>query len=80
MSWCGGGLIRPTPGVEYRTLAIQGQTLWPGKLAPLARLGPLRHLDLELVGADQVLARDAEPARGDLLDRAAACCRRWAAA
>src|SRR5262249_9109644 len=30
MSWCGGGLIRPTPGVECRTLAIQGQTLGPG--------------------------------------------------
>ena len=40
MSWCGGGLIRPTPGVEYRTLAIQGQTLWPGSCPPSPGLAP----------------------------------------
>jgi hypothetical protein len=40
-----------------------------GQLAALAGLGALRHLDLDLVGADQVLGGDAEAARGDLLDR-----------
>ena len=40
MSWCGGGLISPTPGVEYRTLAIQGQTLWPGSCPPSPGLAP----------------------------------------
>ena len=38
------------------------------QLAALARLGALRHLDLQLVGRDQVLGRDAEAARRDLLD------------
>ena len=42
-----------------------------GQLAALAGLGALRHLDLQLVGVDQVLAGDAEAARGHLLDRAA---------
>ena len=42
-----------------------------GQLAALAGLGPLGHLDLDVVGVDQVLARHAEAARGDLLDRAA---------
>src|SRR3954464_14048829 len=40
MSWCGGGLIRATPGVECRTLAIQGQTLWPGSCPPSPGLAP----------------------------------------
>src|SRR5215469_9283943 len=40
MSWWGGGLIRPTPGVEYRTLAIQGQTLCPGSWPPSPGLAP----------------------------------------
>src|SRR3954451_17414221 len=40
MSWCGGGLIRPTPGVECRTLAIQGHTLWPGSWPPSPGLAP----------------------------------------
>src|SRR6202020_2423359 len=43
--------------------------LVPGQLAALARLGPLRHLDLQVVGVDQVLAGDPEPAAGYLLDR-----------
>ena len=45
--------------------------MWPGKLAALAGLGALRHLDLEVVGVDEVLARHAEARRRDLLDRAA---------
>ena len=40
MSWCGGGLIRPTPGVECRVLAIQGHTLWPGSWPPSPGLAP----------------------------------------
>ena len=39
-----------------------------GELAALARLGALGDLDLQLVGAGQVLGGDAEAARGDLLD------------
>src|SRR6266850_1849384 len=40
MSWCGGGEIRPTPGVEYRVLAIHGYTLWPGSWPPSPGLAP----------------------------------------
>jgi hypothetical protein len=58
MSWCGGGEIRPTPAVE----------LVAGQLAAFARLGALRHLDLQVVGIDQVFGRDAEAARRHLLD------------
>ncbi len=39
-----------------------------GQLAALAGLGALRHLDLDVVGVDQVLGGDAEPAGRDLLD------------
>ena len=42
-----------------------------GQLAALAGLGALRHLDLQLVAVDQVVAGDAEAARGHLLDGAA---------
>ena len=38
------------------------------QLAPLARLGALRHLDLQFVRVAQVPGRHAETARGDLLD------------
>src|SRR4051812_31638369 len=40
MSWCGGGEIRPTPGVECRVLAIHGYTLWPGSCPPSPGLAP----------------------------------------
>jgi hypothetical protein len=40
MSWCGGGEIRPTPGVELRTFAIHGQTLVPGRCPPSPGLAP----------------------------------------
>ncbi len=43
-----------------------------GQLPALARLGALRHLDLQLVAVDQIVAGDAEAARGHLLDGAAA--------
>ena len=42
-----------------------------GQLAALPGLGALGHLDLDVVGVDQVLGGDAEPARGHLLDRRA---------
>ena len=42
-----------------------------GQLPALAGLGALRHLDLQVVGVDQVFAGDAEAARRHLLDRAA---------
>ncbi len=42
------------------------------QLSALARLRALSHFDLELVGIREVPARDAEAARGHLLDRAAA--------
>ena len=43
----------------------------PGQLAALAWLGPLRHLDLKVVGVDEVFAGDAESRRRHLLDGAA---------
>src|SRR5439155_16093584 len=42
--------------------------LVPRKLAALARLRALRHLDLQLFGERRVLGRDAEAAGRDLLD------------
>lgn len=42
-----------------------------GQLAALAGLGALGHLDLDVVGVDEVLARHTEAAGGDLLDRGA---------
>ena len=48
-----------------------------GKLPPLARLGPLGHLDLDLDGVGQVVGGHAEAAAGNLLDRAVAASRRW---
>ena len=42
-----------------------------GKLAAFAGLGALRHLDLQLVGVDQVIGGDAEARGGHLLDGAA---------
>ena len=41
-----------------------------GQLAAFARLGALRHLDLEIVGVDEVFARHAEARGRDLLDGA----------
>ena len=42
--------------------------LVPGQLAAFARLRALRDLDLQHFGIDQVFRRDAEAARGHLLD------------
>ena len=51
-----------------------------GQLAAFAGLGALRHLDLHHVGVDEIFRRDAEAARGDLLDRRAHASRRSASA
>jgi hypothetical protein len=40
MSWCGGGEINPTPGVEWRTLAMMLSTLCPGSWPPSPGLAP----------------------------------------
>ena len=45
-----------------------GGRLAPRELAPLARLGALGDLDLELLSAGEVLRGDPEPGRRDLLD------------
>src|SRR5262245_6146345 len=44
--------------------------LVPRQLPALARLGALRHLDLQFPGVDQIQAGDAEAAAGDLFDGA----------
>jgi hypothetical protein len=71
MSWCGGGEISRRPAWNAGS-AIPRVHLVPGQLAALAGLGALRHLDLDVVGVDQVLAGHAEPAGRHLLDGAAA--------
>src|SRR6202035_3056611 len=48
-----------------------GVDLVAGQLAALAGLGTLGHLDLQLVGVDEVVDRHAEAAGGHLLDRRA---------
>ena len=40
MSWCGGGLIRPTPGVEWRMRAMLLSTLPPGSSPPSPGFAP----------------------------------------
>lgn len=49
--------------------------LGPGELAALSGLGPLRHLDLDLVRVGQVVGGHAEPPGGHLLDGRAAVVR-----
>src|SRR5690606_616371 len=55
-------------GAPYRGDLLRD--LEAGDLAALARLRALRHLDLDLPGADQVVGRDAEAPGGHLLDGA----------
>ena len=40
MSWCGGGEISITPGVEWRSFAISSVTLKPGSWPPSPGLAP----------------------------------------
>ena len=64
--------MRPTPGMEWRMRGDVFIDLVAGQLAALAGLCALRHLDLQLVGVDEIVGGDAEAAAGDLLDGAAA--------
>ena len=71
MSWCGGGEIRPTPGVEWRTLAMVLSTLCPGSWPPSPGLAPCAILICIMSELTNTPRRHAEAARGDLLDRRA---------
>ena len=62
--------MSPTPGRGVPRLGDPRIHLRAGQLAALAGLRALRHLDLQLAGVDQVMARHAEAARGHLLDGA----------
>src|SRR5205085_5111608 len=62
---------QPNAGGRVADFCDEFIDLVPRKLSALARLGPLRHLDLQLVGVDEIVARDAEARRRDLLDGAA---------
>jgi hypothetical protein len=72
MSWCGGGRDEPDARRRVADAADVLVDLVAGQLAALAGLGALGHLDLQLVGVDQVVDRHAEAAGGHLLDRRAA--------
>jgi hypothetical protein len=71
MSWCGGGEISVTPRRSSGAPGRSPRRPCARELPPLAGLGALGHLDLDLVGVDQVVRRHAEAPRGHLLDRAA---------
>jgi len=71
MSWCGGGLISVTPAVVCRTRAISAVTLWR-QLPALAGLGALGDLDLQLLGAGEVIGGDPEAPGGHLAHARAA--------
>ena len=58
---------RGVPGLGH-----PGVDLVAGQLPALTGLGPLGHLDLDVVGVREVLRGHPEPTTGDLLDRAAA--------
>ena len=65
----GGGMPRARNG--FRDLVA-------GKLASLARLGTLRHLDLELIRVGKVVGGDTKSTRCNLLDGRAHGSRHWA--
>ena len=67
MSWCGGGLISPTPGVEWRIAGDGLVDLVAGQFAALAGLGALHDLDLQFVGVGQVVDGHAEAAEATCL-------------
>src|SRR5450631_3226018 len=67
MSWCGGGEIRPTPGVEWRTLAMVLSTLCPGNWPPSPGLAPCAIL-ICITSELTRYSADPETARSDLLD------------
>src|SRR5579871_4418918 len=65
---------RNQPDARHRVANLRDEVvdLVPGKLAPFAGLGTLRHFDLQLIGVDEVVAGNTKARRGDLLDRATA--------
>ena len=67
ISWCGGGEISPTPGVEWRVCAIQGYTLRPGSCPPSPGFAPCA-LYLKFPGMYKIIAGHTEPAGSYLLD------------
>src|SRR4030095_9966731 len=71
MSWCGGGEIRPTPGVEWRTSAIQGYTLWPGSWPPSPGFAPWAILICSSSAVTGYSLVTPKRARGHRLDAAA---------
>ena len=68
MSWWGGGGDQGHPRCGAPGPGDPGVDLSAGQVTALAGLCPLGHLDLDLLGADQIRAGDAEPAGGHLLD------------
>ena len=60
------------PRCGVASLGDPGVNLVARQLSSFARLGPLSHLDLEVIAVDQVLAGHAEAPRGHLLDGRAA--------
>ena len=58
------------PGSEWRSRRDHLVDLVAGQLAAFAGLGALCDLDLQHLGVDQVMRRDAETARRNLLDLA----------
>ena len=62
--------LRPTPGVEYCIRYVLAD-LCPGNWPPSPWLGPLRHLDLQLVRVDQVPVVTPAAARNLLYGAAA---------
>ena len=57
-------------GRSVAGLGDPGIDLGSGQFAPLTRLGPLSHLDLQFTGIGQVVTGDAEASRSYLLDGA----------
>src|SRR5690606_8189136 len=58
-------------GCGVARLADDLVDLVTGQLPAFAGLGALGHLDLDIVGIDEIFGGDAETTRGDLLDRRA---------
>src|SRR3954471_13185827 len=74
MSWCGGGEINVTPGIEWRTRAMTASTLWPGSCPPSPGLAPwaiLIWMSSALTRYSAVPPKRAEARGGHRLDRRA---------
>ena len=66
-----GWADEPNSGRAVTGLGDPRIHLVAGQLTTLARLGTLRHLDLQIIGVHEVLAGDTEATAGNLLDAAA---------